>query len=179
MNDPRAVANYVLDEAVRQKVIITNLALQKLIYFAHAISLVERKESLVAGYFEAWRYGPVHPVVNDAFKSIGAKPILFRAKAFDPVRRIERELLPINDLDEIRICNRVVMSLGKLGVGRLVELTHARGGPWDHVVASAKTSPNLGLRIPNSVIAERHANLKVVIGNSPKPGEPHEDSPFA
>ncbi|URK89026.1 hypothetical protein LP421_15955 [Rhizobium sp. RCAM05350] len=34
--DPRAVANLLLDEADRLGIKITNLALQKLLYFAHA-----------------------------------------------------------------------------------------------------------------------------------------------
>jgi Protein of unknown function (DUF4065) len=37
------------------------LELQKLLYFAHAIFLIETGDPLVYGCFEAWQYGPVHP----------------------------------------------------------------------------------------------------------------------
>jgi len=57
--DPRSIANFMLDEADRVGVGITNLALQKLLYFAHGIFLNETKGPLVSGYFEAWQYGPV------------------------------------------------------------------------------------------------------------------------
>ncbi|EPZ76727.1 hypothetical protein M798_03280 [Brucella melitensis ADMAS-G1] len=35
--DPRAIANLMLDEADRSGIQVTNLALQKLLYFAHSI----------------------------------------------------------------------------------------------------------------------------------------------
>jgi uncharacterized phage-associated protein len=178
MHDPRAVANHILDEGEHCRTFFSNLALQKLLYFAHAISLVENKKPLVNGYFEAWRFGPVHPVVNKSFKCFGAAPIVGRATAFDPVNRIEKELQALEDSQSIEVCGRVVRTLGRLSVGRLVELSHARGGPWDHVVSSAKTSSKIGLRIPDSLIVERHVNLKVVVGDTPKPGEPYEDAPY-
>ena len=37
------------------------LELQKLMYFARAIFLIETDDPLVSGWFEAWQYGPVHP----------------------------------------------------------------------------------------------------------------------
>ncbi len=70
--DPRAVANLMLDEAKRCGINISNLALQKLLYFAHGIYLTKTKRPLVSGYFEAWQYGPVHPAVYRAFKGSGS-----------------------------------------------------------------------------------------------------------
>jgi uncharacterized phage-associated protein len=75
----------MLDEAQRHGREITNLALQKLLYFAHALFLIERKRPLISGYFEAWEYGPVHPTVYQAFKSARDKPITFRATQRDIV----------------------------------------------------------------------------------------------
>src|SRR5215469_12461877 len=81
--DPRSVCNLMLDEA--RGALITNLALQKLLYFAHGQHLIETKEPLVTGYFEAWQFGPVHPAAYSAFKSAGDRPIRFRATRRDPV----------------------------------------------------------------------------------------------
>ena len=69
----------MLDEADRSGIKVTNLALQKLLYFAHSIFLIEAKRPLVSGYFEAWQYGPVHPAAYSAFKTAGSSPIDFRA----------------------------------------------------------------------------------------------------
>jgi uncharacterized phage-associated protein len=81
--DPRSVANLLLDIADAQRRPVTNLALQKLLYFAHAIFLVETSKPLVSGYFEAWQYGPVHPLVYKAFQEAADKPITSRASRMD------------------------------------------------------------------------------------------------
>lgn len=178
MHDPRVVANYILDSAKERHLGISNLVLQKLLYFAQAISLTERKTPLVSGYFEAWQFGPVHPTVNQAFKRAGSKPIDFRAKAFDPVTRRETELGKLNDSESKEICDRVVHQLRNVSPGQLVDITHAEGGPWHFIVTNAAKSSNLGLRIPNRIIAERHSRLKISIGSAPRTGEPDEDAPF-
>ncbi len=49
--DPRGIANLMLDESERVGQRMTNLALQKLLYFAHAIFLIEQKRPLVSGYY--------------------------------------------------------------------------------------------------------------------------------
>jgi uncharacterized phage-associated protein len=95
MNDPRIIANYMLDVARDRGVSLTNLALQKRLFFAHAISLTERKTKMVSGYFEAWQYGPVHPTVYQAFKAAGPNAIDFRAEAFNPVTRTRKPLEPL------------------------------------------------------------------------------------
>ena len=43
MHDPRAVANLILDEGQRLNRPVSNVALQKLLYFAHGLHLVQRK----------------------------------------------------------------------------------------------------------------------------------------
>ena len=74
--DPRSFANLMLDEGDRLGIELTNLALQKLLYFAHGIFLNEsRGKPLVSGYFEAWQHGPVRPAAYKAFKGAGARPI--------------------------------------------------------------------------------------------------------
>src|SRR5258707_204126 len=81
--DPRGIANAMLNESDRVGQPVTHLALQKLLYFAHGLFLIEQKRPLVSGYFEAWRNGPVHPAAYEAFKTAGRKPISFRAMRRD------------------------------------------------------------------------------------------------
>lgn len=178
MIDPRIVANYMLDVAAKRNIQVTNLALQKLLFFAHAISLTERRAKLVSGYFEAWQYGPVHPAVYQAFKAAGSTPINFRAEAFDPVSRQKRPLERLNDQAKRDICHRVIIQFGNMTAGRLVDITHAKGGPWDYVVSSAENGANIGLRIADEVIATRLGRQKVFVTAIPRAGEPDEDSPF-
>jgi uncharacterized phage-associated protein len=178
MEDPRVVANYMLEVAARRGIAMTNLKLQKLLFFAHAISLTEQKTKLISGYFEAWQYGPVHPTVYQAFKAAGPEPISFRADALDPVSRVRRPLPVLSESTTRDICERVVFQFGHMSAGRLVDIAHAVGGPWHHVVSSSETGANLGLRIPDEVIVERQGRQKVSVTPTPRVGEPNEDTPI-
>jgi uncharacterized phage-associated protein len=177
--DPRSVANLLLEIAEEQRRPITNLALQKLLYFAHAIFLVETGKPLVSGYFEAWQYGPVHPAVYKAFQEAGDKPITSRASRTDIVTGA-RSPLPAPPSEAIRdICLRIMTQYGRLTAGRLVDISHAKNAPWHYIVNKAQTSLALGLRIPDNVIVERFRYHKVSVGVEPTHGEPSEDTPLA
>lgn len=177
--DPRSIANLMLDEADRVGLSITNLALQKLLYFAHGFFLNETKGPLVAGYFEAWQFGPVHPVAYKAFRSSGSEPIRTRASGIDVLTGLSKPLpLPI-DPSVTRLIQQVLNSYGRLSAGRLVDISHAKNSPWHFIVDKARTSATFGLRIPDEVIIERFKHHKVSVGATPVAGEPSEDTPFA
>jgi len=176
--DPRAIANLMLEEADRSGILVTNLALQKLLYFAHAIFLVETKRPLVSGYFEAWQYGPVHPAVYSAFKTAGSTPIEFRATRQD-VLTGERTTLDLPEAPTIRRhIARIISSYGQLSPGRLVDISHAKDAPWHFIADKGRTSVALGLRIPDDVIVNRFKYHKVSVGVTPVAGEPDEDTPL-
>jgi uncharacterized phage-associated protein len=177
--DARSVANLMLDEADRIGCHMTNLALQKLLYFAHALYLIERKRPLVSGYFEAWRYGPVHPAAYQAFKAAGDREIWFRATGLDIVTGQPTQLPSPSSADVRRYIEGIARSFGQLTPGRLVEIAHARGAPWDFVVEKGTFSVAFGLRITDNVIVERFKYHKVSVTDAPSSGEPREDSPLA
>jgi uncharacterized phage-associated protein len=176
--DPRGIANLMLDEAERLGTKVTNLALQKLIYFAHGIFLINSKRPLVTGYFEAWQFGPVHPVVYGAFHTFGSEPISVRATARDMLTGSPKPIPEPSDPEVRRLVQQVLGSYGKMSPGRLVDISHAKNSPWEFVVDKARTSIAFGLRIPDNVIVERFRYHKVSVDETPKSGEPSEDSPF-
>ncbi|MGV6872364.1 type VI toxin-antitoxin system SocA family antitoxin [Pseudochelatococcus sp. B33] len=177
-HDPRAVANLMLDEADRSETQVSNLVLQKLLYFAHAIFLIETKRPLVSGYFEAWKYGPVHPAVYSAFKSAGSRPIDFRATRQNILTGERSEIeLPTDPIIRKHI-RRIINSYGTLSPGRLVDISHAKDAPWHYIEDKGRTSVALGLRIPDDVIVKRFKFHKVSVGATPVAGEPDEDTPL-
>lgn len=177
--DARSVANLLLDIADARGMSITNLALQKLLYFAHGQFLVTRRAPLVSGYFEAWKHGPVHPLVYDTFKDAKGAPIQKRATGFDFRSKATHALPPPSDPIAREHVERVVMQLGRLSTGRLVDLSHAPRGPWAETVNRAGTSAVLGLQISDKVTAERFRFLMVPLKSEPPGGDPVEDSPLA
>lgn len=177
--DARAIANLILDEADRKSLRITNLSLQKLLYFCHGLFLIRHDRPLISGYFEAWKFGPVHPGAYEAFKEASDRPISFRAKRWDLVNQTSHPIERVDDPDCMHTVSRVLDAYGSLSPGRLVELSHAPNAPWAFVVDNSKVRPMLGLRITDNVIREKFKFHKFSVGEKPIHGEPNEDAPFA
>lgn len=155
--DPRAIANLILDFADSASLPVRHIGLQKLLYFAHATFLIQRGRPLVSGSFEAWQYGPVHPATYQAYKDAAEKPIAFRAKARNVLTGEERNLdLPVDPDVRLHIM-QIVSSYGRLSTRRLIDLSHAPGGPWDYVVRKEGGAVALGSRITDDIIRARFA----------------------
>ncbi|SHG33216.1 Uncharacterized phage-associated protein [Kaistia soli DSM 19436] len=177
--DARMVCNLFLEQARELQKPVTNLALQKLLYFAHGLNLVETGEPLVSGYFEAWQYGPVHPGAYQAFKAAGAHPIDFLAGRRDPMSGTMSPLPHLNSTDALVRVRQVLLTYRTMTPGRLVEISHATDAPWHFVVTRAKSGGSLGMRIPDDVIRARFRYHKVSIGLIPAFGEPDEEAPYS
>lgn len=176
--DPRAIANLLLDLADQKDIQISNLALQKLLYFAHAHFLIRTGSPLVQGAFEAWTYGPVHPAVYHAFKAEGDQPLATRAEGRNVMTGETRVLhIPANPEVHRQLLD-VLNAYGRLSPGRLVDISHAPRGPWATVANKAKTSIALGMRIPDSITVEQFKYHKVSVGPESRAGDLHEDTPL-
>ncbi|HET7233941.1 MAG TPA: type II toxin-antitoxin system antitoxin SocA domain-containing protein [Longimicrobium sp.] len=116
----RSVARYFLakvDEDAGDS--ISNLKLQKLVYYAQAYHLAMYGEPLIPERVEAWEHGPVVPDLYRSYKQHGAEPIPapddFDAGEYDPRTR--------DLLDEI------FEVFGQYSAAKLRNLTHAER-PW-------------------------------------------------
>jgi uncharacterized phage-associated protein len=154
MVDPRVIANFTLDRANERGKQITNLDLQKIVYFLHGHYLCRYDEPLVDSEFEAWTYGPVHKLIYDSFKSYNDSPIDGRAMAFNPVTRKQRELPPLSDVKMISFIDETLDMYLDMSTYSLVQLTHSDGTPWSRTVSDANSRVNIGMRISNDLIRE-------------------------
>jgi uncharacterized phage-associated protein len=177
--DSRGVANMLLDLADARGLRVTNLTLQKLLYFAHGQFLVTRGLPLVDGYFEAWRYGPVHPTVYNSFKVAESGPIRERAVGFDYRLQQAYTIAVPDDRDAREHVERVLIRLGQVPAGRLIEISHAPRGPWAETVNKSGTNAVLGLQISDRMTAERFRFLMVPLKPEDPSGAPLEDTPLA
>lgn len=147
--DIRVVANYILNYGDVNDVEITNLKLQKLMYFCHAWYLATYDKPLVRKEFEAWEHGPVSAYIYREFKQFGNSKITSRASRIDKFtgRRVQiNEKLPqniSNFLDE------VLSFYSKMTASQLRNLSHEPGSPW-HQVWSSKSKTNLGMKISDN-----------------------------
>lgn len=100
---------------------LTNLKLNKLVYYAQVESIRENGSPLFDDAVEAWQYGPVEPAVYREFKRFGrsavrpepsARPVLGRAAD---------------------IVDRVAATYGRLSAFDLVSFSHRPGSAWSIV----------------------------------------------
>lgn len=150
--DGRAIANFVLDRCDAAQRDLTHVALQKIVYFCHAITLKALGRPLVREQFEAWQYGPVLPYVFQEFKDCGASPIRKRATRLD--KETGRREIAKAELDsELEsLLTDVVHAYGGLDAFALVQMSHAVDGPWYQVWNDKALRP--GMKISNDTIKE-------------------------
>jgi uncharacterized phage-associated protein len=153
--DPRAVTNALLDAAEAQRLFLTNLSLNKILYFAHAEFLVTHKYPLVNLTFEAWEFGPVMPIIYRQFKKYGPRPIHARAFTICPKTGADVEF----EYHHLRIDQQFVFDVisryGSLSATKLVAISHEPGGPW-HQVWHGSSETDFGMTIPNELIARNY-----------------------
>lgn len=158
--DGRAISNFILDFAASEGMELSNLALQKVLFFCHAGNLVENGRPLVKHEFEAWQHGPVLQYIYSQFKDFEKLPIRGRAMAMNAMTG-EKEVAHA-DIDEstANLIKKTVRFYGKLEPWDLVDLSHAKDGPWYRVWNhSGRVNP--GMKIPNDLIVSFYSKLDV------------------
>jgi len=139
MYDVRDIANFVLEFAEDRRFPLTNLALQKLLYFTHGWFYALYEQPLIKNKFEAWQYGPVQRVIYDQFKSCRDSPIRgIRATYIDPEtgEPVYRE--PIIAPEHAEVIRGVLEKYRRYTAGQLVQESHAEDGPWEYVWQQAE-----------------------------------------
>ncbi|MGI6695663.1 MAG: Panacea domain-containing protein [Christensenellales bacterium] len=99
---------------------VSNLRLQKLLYFAQGCYLARHGKPLFDDELCAWKFGPVVPEVYEKYKRFenGGIPA---AEEFTP-----EDLTP----DEFALLLDVAREYDKYSTSKLISMTHQPGTPW-------------------------------------------------
>jgi uncharacterized phage-associated protein len=146
-----AVANELLDRSAQSGQKLTQINIQKLVYFAHGWHLALRKCPLIQEPIEAWQYGPVVKRLYQQFRRFGSEPITEKAMEYQVNTR--GELIastpsicssdPSEDEYAKSLVGAIWTNYGGLPPFRLVEITHLAGSPWANAIAQNRsTIPN-------------------------------------
>lgn len=147
----RGLANWILDYADELGQPITNMALNKLVFFAFEGILLEEKMVLTDAKIEAWDHGPVFREVYHGFKSYSDKPIKSRIEFYSvDTQRPEIVIPELNDHIEL-ILRRMLKPLIPLSAARLRNISHVEGGAW-HQVWCHDGYANPGMEITTDLI---------------------------
>jgi uncharacterized phage-associated protein len=150
--DARAIANLLLEFAEARNVRLTQIALLKLLYFAHGWYLARTGNPLISQEFEAWEYGPVVKVVRDEFKSFGNRPITARAAKLDIYSGKRIQVVPNLSQDDIQFVHSIFEIYHVFDAWQLSDMTHEPNSPWDRVWNPSEPIGRLALRICNEEI---------------------------
>ncbi len=149
LHDSRQVANEFLRLADEEGKSLTPLQVQKLVYYAHAWMLGLHEQPMIDMKFEAWRYGPVVPVIYFGLSHYRGDPI-------DEGFRLPLHADDANNHfteEERDIIAQVYEKYARFSGLQLSAMTHAQGTPWDK---SVKRGDFL---IPNKLIHRYYADL--------------------
>lgn len=133
MTTAQTVANYFLykDNLEDESAGISNLKLQKLVYYAQGFHLAVFDKPLFKERVSAWAHGPVVPDLYHEYKEYGSNPIPFD-EDFDPTDYF--------DDGQLELLEEVFNVFGQFTAWKLRDMTHEEK-PW---LAHEET----GTRIP-------------------------------
>ena len=149
--DGRAIANFVLDVCDGQGRTISNLSMQKIVFFCHVWSLIRLRTPLIRQTFEAWEHGPVLQYLYREFKEYDDNPILKRARRMNPETGEFEIVREDFDPATLKLLHEVVNFYSRLRPYDLVEISHVQGGPW-YRTWHHNGSTNPGMKIENHAI---------------------------
>jgi uncharacterized phage-associated protein len=153
MYEARKICNFLLARNNAERFELTNLRINKLLYFIHAESLAYKPDGLVRNHFEAWQYGPVIRPVFDAFKIYGDNFISAPAVYLDYAsgQSLPIPYLDINESDQDLI-QITFEQYCRFSTSQLISLSHEQNGPWDIVYKAHLADKTSSPRIPNDLI---------------------------
>ncbi|MGL5356732.1 MAG: Panacea domain-containing protein [Fusobacteriaceae bacterium] len=140
MNKVLDICRFIVNYSNKNSYGVSNLKLQKLLYFVQAKFLLETGEPCFDEKIEAWAYGPVIPEAYHEFKEYGGMniPTIHKYKTFKSFFE-EPEIVEFKE-NIITSANRekiisVLKFFENYTAGNLVDITHNQD-PWKNAYKS-------------------------------------------
>lgn len=114
------VARYIIERCKEKNRTVSNLKLQKILYFVQAEFLVTKNQPCFIEAIEAWDFGPVVPTVYFEYRMYGGAniPCIGKSKV--------KQLISARDQ---KILNGIIDECSQYSASALVEITHNQM-PW-------------------------------------------------
>lgn len=121
MYTTKQIAQYIITKCTECEKPVSNLKLQKMLYFIWIDYYKETGKHLFEDDICAWQFGPVCPDVYYEYCSYGGMEIdsLFDCSSITS--------------DDKEILDKRISHYNNIPVSKLVNLTHQRGKPWDEI----------------------------------------------
>lgn len=113
------VATYIIKKCDNDNLVMSNLKLQKVLYFLQAEFLITKGEPCFEDTIEAWDFGPVVPNVYKKYLVYGCAMI----------PAMHMEVPDVFYAEDKKIIDNMIKELSKYSTTTLVEITHQQK-PW-------------------------------------------------
>lgn len=133
------IAKYVVSKCYKDSCPISNLQLQKILYFIQKTYLQDYNKPLFSDFIEAWQFGPVVPEVYYHYCGYGAMKITSDEESDF-------------SLDDTSVVDDIINEKRKLYPWDLVNSTHQSDGAWDIIYDQGNGNHNI---IPNDLIKNK------------------------
>lgn len=139
------IAYAFVKKGIEEGIPVTQMKLQKMVYFAQGTHLALHKEPLVKDIFQAWKYGPVIPSIYHTYKLYGSSPITDTDWITYEYDGNDLSQLDDNAKETVEYTWSVLKETNAI---KLSNWTHNVGSPWQlNYVDGASDAP-----IPNNDI---------------------------
>lgn len=133
-----SVADYIINKCYEEDKPVSNLQLQKILYFTWIDYFKQTRKTLFWDTFCAWQFGPVIPDVYYEYCVYGGRPINIKC---------ETEIIKEDEI----ILDNIIFQYIDVPVNILVNKTHTKGSAWDMVFQGGKGNRKV---IPFSLIKD-------------------------
>jgi uncharacterized phage-associated protein len=116
------LSKYIVSKCIKDNIPISNLQLQKILFYIQKSFLKKRGEVAFGDVIEAWQFGPVVPNVYYYYCGFGAMPISYSYDSY----YLESE-------EDLNIVNEIIEAKRELNPWDLVAETHKKNGAWDKI----------------------------------------------
>lgn len=137
------VAQFLIDKGNQSNTPISNLQLQKILFFAWRDYYSRTKEYLFEEQIEAWQYGHVVPDVYYEYSRYSAMKLIFRYKT--PIE---------NCASDSNFLTDILLRYANLPISKLVNESHMSNGSWDKIY-----DPNTKKQIPFEAIIQHDCKI--------------------
>ena len=139
------VCRHMINYSNEKECGVSNLKLQKLLYFTQAYFLITKREACFGERIEAWDLGPVVPVANREYKQFGSSsiPTITYVIEKDTDNIWNSKVVSFHDVmissEDKTLIDSVVDKFSEYSASDLVELTY-RQKPWSDAYVPYKNN---------------------------------------
>lgn len=151
--DSRSVAKWFVARAMADGRPVTNLKLQKLMYYAHGFALARTGQPLLHEPLQAWDHGPVAPQAYRMFSDFKSEPIKLDVSVEQFAAELPGEV--------VQVLDDVWRAYGGYSAWNLREMTHAES-PWRNVYVEDEQD----VKIPDETMRAYFTTVPAAVGQT-------------